>query len=75
MCQEMLKLERPIWLAVGRVCREKNFDELLDIAQDGGLPGTVCLVGIGGELEAYKCVSALGSTFLVYQARYVCGRA
>ena len=56
MCTDMVGMQRPIWLSVGRVCREKNIKELLDLAKDGALPGTVCVVGTGGDLTAYKCV-------------------
>ena len=54
MCAKMVDMERPIWLSVGRICREKNITELLDLAKEGLLPGTVCVVGTGGDLEAYK---------------------
>ena len=43
--KELLNLKRPIWLYVGRIVKEKNIDEILDISHK--LPGSIVFVGNG----------------------------
>ena len=53
-CPEMEDLAHPIWLYVGRVCKEKNVGALMSLALESKLEGTVVIVGKGPDLDDYE---------------------
>lgn len=50
--EEMNKLQRPIWLYVGRICKSKGIIDIFNIAHR--LPGTFVIVGNGKNFLEYK---------------------
>ena len=53
-CPDMEGLSHPIWLYVGRVCKEKNVGALMDLALKAKLEGTVVVVGKGPDLDEFQ---------------------
>ena len=50
--EEMIKLKKPIWLYVGRLCKSKGIHDIFNIAHK--LMGTVVIVGNGQKFLEYK---------------------
>lgn len=57
-CTDMQDLARPIWLYVGRICKEKNVGVLMDLALQAKLEGTVAVVGKGPDLDEFQTAHA-----------------
>ena len=50
--EEMMKLKKPLWLYVGRICKSKGIEELFNL--NGRLPGTIVIIGGGSNFMYYK---------------------